>query len=322
MTAELLSDASSDEILTSAVDHARAAAVEVGGRAVGEHLGVEVESPAAAGPTLTHSFASTDKAYVGWRWAVTLARADGFEQVTVDEVVLLPGAGALLAHSWVPWAERVQAGDLAAGDLLPPSVGDDRLVAAYADPEAELADEVFWELGLGRSRVLSTEGRIEAAERWWDGPGGPDAPISRKAPGRCGDCGFLAPLGGGLRQAFGVCANGYAPDDGRVVALTHGCGAHSETVLDGSHSAIAGMAVEGDEYDMVPAEAQDSELDAPAADLVVADPEPAVVEAAEADQPTGVGVGSTDHVDVEAVPGDPGGGPLPVPAATSALTEH
>ena len=27
---------------------------------------------------------------------------------------------------------------------------------------------------------------------------------------------------------FGVCANEYAPDDGRVVSLDHGCGAHSE----------------------------------------------------------------------------------------------
>jgi Protein of unknown function (DUF3027) len=31
---------------------------------------------------------------------------------------------------------------------------------------------------------------------------------------------------------FGVCGNVYAPDDGRVVSLDHGCGAHSEIVVD------------------------------------------------------------------------------------------
>ena len=29
---------------------------------------------------------------------------------------------------------------------------------------------------------------------------------------------------------FGVCANEYAPDDGRVVSVDHGCGAHSDPV--------------------------------------------------------------------------------------------
>jgi hypothetical protein len=30
---------------------------------------------------------------------------------------------------------------------------------------------------------------------------------------------------------FGVCTNEYAPDDGRVVAADHGCGAHSEAAV-------------------------------------------------------------------------------------------
>jgi hypothetical protein len=38
-------------------------------------------------------------------------------------------------------------------------------------------------------------------------------------------------LAGKLRQMFGVCANEYAPDDGRVVSLDHGCGAHSEAAV-------------------------------------------------------------------------------------------
>jgi hypothetical protein len=42
-----------------------------------------------------------------------------------------------------------------------------------------------------------------------------------------------------------------APDDGRVVALTHGCGAHSETVVETQESTYAGMAVEDDEFEVV-----------------------------------------------------------------------
>jgi hypothetical protein len=34
-----------------------------------------------------------------------------------------------------------------------------------------------------------------------------------------------------LKQAFGACANEYAPDDGKVVSVDHGCGAHSEAVV-------------------------------------------------------------------------------------------
>ncbi len=35
-----------------------------------------------------------------------------------------------------------------------------------------------------------------------------------------------------MRQAFGVCGNFYAPDDGRVVSADHGCGAHSEALIE------------------------------------------------------------------------------------------
>jgi hypothetical protein len=237
-----------DPACVAAVDIARAAAVEVAGPAVGEHLGVEVDDALV----VTHSFATTEKAYTGWRWAVTVARADGADEVTVDEVVLLPGSGALIAPPWVPYAERIQPGDLSPGDLLPPPPGDPRLVPSYADPDA--TDEwddtgVHWELGLGRVRVLSLDGRADAAERWYDGDRGPTAPMAKAAPARCGDCGFLVQLGGSMRQLFGVCANGYAPDDGRVVSFDHGCGAHSEVLAE--PTTTAGMAVEHEELEIV-----------------------------------------------------------------------
>jgi hypothetical protein len=237
-----------DPVCAAAVDLARAVAVEAGGASVGEHLGVEADDELV----VTHSFASTDRAYVGWRWAVTVARAEGSNDVTVDEVVLLPGGGALVAPAWVPWSERVQPGDLAPGDLLPPRPDDPRLVPAYADPEADLAAEVFWELGLGRPRVLSVDGRLDAAERWYDGDRGPASPMARQAPGQCLDCGFRMPLAGGLKALFGVCANALSPEDGRVVSLDHGCGAHSETSVELTHSAgTAGMVVEDEELEIV-----------------------------------------------------------------------
>lgn len=258
---ELASPAEPDAVCAAAVDLARTAAVEVAGDAVGEHLGVEAEPAAEGGAAVTHSFATRERGYVGWRWAVTVARGLNSDVVTVDEVVLLPGSGALLAPAWVPWSERLQPGDLGPGDLLPPPEDDPRLVPSYGDVDAdELPFDLHRELGLGRRRVLSLEGRADAAERWYDGPGGPDAPIAKQAPGRCADCGFLVPLAGSLGRAFGVCANGVAPDDGRVVALQHGCGAHSETVTTAAHANTTSLVVEHDVLEVVDFAALPEEL--------------------------------------------------------------
>ena len=38
----------------------------------------------------------------------------------------------------------------------------------------------------------------------------------------------MLPMAGPLGQLFAVCANELSPADGHVVALTFGCGAHSE----------------------------------------------------------------------------------------------
>lgn len=237
-----------DPQCAGAVELARAAAVEVAGTAVVDHLGVESDGERV----VTHSFAAAEPGYAGWRWAVTVARAEGFDEVTVDEVVLLPGNGALLAPAWVPWSERIAPGDLTPGDLLPPVPDDPRLVPAYADIDAEqMPFDLHREMGLGRARVLSADGRADAAERWYEGPAGPDTPIAKAAPGSCGDCGFLTPLAGSLGLLFGACANAMAPDDGRVVALAHGCGAHSETVVEAVESTYAGMAVEEDEFEIL-----------------------------------------------------------------------
>ncbi|MBQ1069218.1 DUF3027 domain-containing protein, partial [Micromonospora sp. D75] len=135
---------------------------------------------------------------------------------------------------WLPWQERLKPGDLGPGDLLPTPADDERLAPGYLLSDDPAVEETAWELGLGRARVLSREGRAETAQRWYDGDHGPDAAISTAAPAaaRCGTCGFYLPLAGALRLAFGACGNFYAPDDGRVVSADHGCGAHSETLVE------------------------------------------------------------------------------------------
>lgn len=227
-----------EDVLMAAVELARAAAVETAGEKslVGEHTGAgrDAADP-ALGELVTHTFASLQPGYVGWHWAVTLGRVPGEDAVTVDEVVLLPGDQALLAPAWVPWHERLRPGDLSVGDVLPSTEDDVRLAPVYLvdddsaeDPEGRV---VAFEIGLGRERVLSREGRTEAVGRWAAGEFGPEAPMARSAPGPCVTCGFFLPLAGSLRMALGACGNAYAPADGRVVTVDYGCGAHSQATL-------------------------------------------------------------------------------------------
>ncbi len=223
--------AKADPVVLGAKDLALAAAIEeatepgaAGSTRVGESLGAVMDGERVA----IHRFSCSDPAYLGWIWTVQVSRAPRAKYATVDDVVLLPGESSLLAPAWVPYDERILPGDLGVGDVLPTAADDPRLVLAGEDV-ADLSDDAIWtELGLGRPRVLSAWGRDDAAERWWDGEPGPEAPIAKAAPGRCADCGFYVRLVGGLGSLFGVCANVMAPDDGQVVAVTHGCGAHSE----------------------------------------------------------------------------------------------
>ncbi len=219
--------AAPDAALAAAVEVARGAALEVGGPSVGEHLA----AVAGADRIVTHAFAATLPGYAGWYWAVTLARAPRSKTATVDEVVLLPGGEALLAPAWVPWHERLRPGDLSPGDLLPSVADDPRLVPAYAASDDPAVEEVAFELGLGRPRVMSREGRLDTTERWYASDAGPEAPMAKQAPAHCGTCGFLLPLAGSLRAGFGVCGNEFSSSDGRAVSVEFGCGAHSEAAV-------------------------------------------------------------------------------------------
>ncbi|AYA25261.1 DUF3027 domain-containing protein [Rhodococcus rhodochrous] len=213
-------------VLADAVDLARAALDELGDGGVGAYLGVTREDECSA----THRFASELPGYRGWQWAVVVAAAPDSDRVTVSELVLLPGPDALVAPEWVPWSERIRPGDLGPGDLLAPAPDDVRLVPGYmqsGDPEV---DETALEIGLGRKQVMSLDGRLEAAQRWFDGEYGPGSEMAKAAPSSCRLCGFYLPLAGSLRAAFGVCGNEFAAD-GHVVHAEYGCGAHSDTSL-------------------------------------------------------------------------------------------
>jgi hypothetical protein len=157
-----------DGVAAAAVEAARDALVQdVDPADVGEHLGAVAEGERV----VSHQFACTRKGYVGWHWSVTVARASRQRHVTVDEVVLVPGDAAIVAPEWVPYRERLQPGDMSPGDLLPVDDDDPRLVPTYSfgddpldtDAKAQVR-QVAKDLGLGRVRTLSPEGRDLAGQ--------------------------------------------------------------------------------------------------------------------------------------------------------------
>jgi len=194
---------------------------------VGELLSIDSDDDHLA----SYLFSASLPGYVGWRWAVTIAKVDGGSP-TICDVVLLPGPDSILAPEWIPYSNRITADDVVAGTIVPTEPDDARLVpgSSVLPSDEELDLHELFELGAGRLRVLSIEGRDQAAKRWIEGDRGPDAEIARLAPKNCGSCGFYLPISGSLRQAFGVCANAISPEDARVVSVNHGCGAHSEAI--------------------------------------------------------------------------------------------
>ena len=223
--------ATKDAVLERAVDLAREVAIELAEDPadVGEYLGAVQE----AERLVAHRFASLARGYRGWEWTVTVARVPRGRVATVCEAELLPGADAILAKAWVPWSQRLRPGDVGPGDVLPFRPDDPRLEPGWTPTGDEEQDGVaIDELALARVRVLSPVGREEAAERWYRGSRGPTSPGALASAAACATCGFMVPVQGALGQVFAVCANEWSPDDGRVVSLDHGCGAHSETDVE------------------------------------------------------------------------------------------
>ncbi|MGA4507973.1 DUF3027 domain-containing protein [Propionibacteriaceae bacterium G1746] len=241
-----------DAVTAAAVDQARVAAEAYAGDfGVGEHEGVVADDERA----VTHLFACAHPGYQGWHWAVSMVRASRARVATVNEVELLPGDSALLAPAWLPWEQRIQGGDIVPGILLPTLDNDPRLEPGFTGGEhAADADPAEWsatravvaELGLGRERVLTREGRDLAVERWLAGDGGPDNQMTRQAPAECITCGYFQRLSGSLGVQFGVCTNEFSSSDGRVVSIDHGCGGHSNVVAE-----ERGVELPGPVYDTV-----------------------------------------------------------------------
>src|SRR5665647_3559860 len=183
-----------DTILFAALDQAREAVQGIAEPGtVGEHLNAVMDDERLA----THYFACTATGYPGWRWAITIARVPRGKKATVCETNLVPGEGALLSPEWLPYDQRLAPGDLGAGDVLPYIEEDQRLeLSLEATGDEDIDEAAQWELGLGRRRVLSAEGREEAAERWYRGDAGPTSPVAEKATAPCSSCGFFLPDGG------------------------------------------------------------------------------------------------------------------------------
>ncbi|WP_084125552.1 DUF3027 domain-containing protein [Demequina sp. NBRC 110054] len=222
-----------DAVLESAVEAARDAAIEVAedATAVGEHLSAHDEGD----KLVTHLFACTLPGYRGWVWSVTLSRTPRLKTANVCEAHLVPADDALLAPAWIPWADRVQPGDIKPGMAVPRIDQDPRLMPGYTATDDEESDAVaIWELGLGRERVLAPAGRDEAAARWTERAQEvpTDPPSASAAAGAIGE--FVIPLSGSMRLHFGVCANKWCPFDGTVVPVNHACGGGAQSAPERS----------------------------------------------------------------------------------------
>jgi hypothetical protein len=149
---------------------------------------------------------------------------DGFRRTEPSAAAPTPDADQAQAK------EQGEDGRTQAEDDVSVQTGDttDNPEDASVTSAQDLEDSVE-EFMLSRRHVLSPLGRDQTAKRWYEGPHGPKALSTKTAAGTlCSTCGFFVPLKGDFDRMFGVCANKWSPDDGRVVSLDHGCGEHSE----------------------------------------------------------------------------------------------
>jgi hypothetical protein len=170
-----------------------------------------------------------------------LLPASDDDERLVPEAVLEGDEGVLDWDDAAPW-------DAALPTIDPPPGSP---VTGFRPSGAGPAPGYETDPGPKRSRVLSAIGRDETALRWYSGEHGPRSPLAHAAPGPCMTCGFLVRLEGPLGRVFGVCANEFAPDDGRVVSLDHGCGAHSEAATPGAAPGAASPVIDELGYDLV-----------------------------------------------------------------------
>lgn len=209
-----------------------------------QEVGEFVTSETLEGGVTDFRFATHLVGYEGWQWSVTMYHDEELDRWTVDECTLIPTEQALLPPKWIPWKDRLLPSDLSVTDSIGTEADDERLVDGLDTEEKVTVEETKVEedggspedvkdaiedFELSRRHVMSELGKTQTAKRWYEGPHGPKSLSTKTADGKtCSTCGFFIPLKGELNRMFGVCANRWSPDDGRVVSLDHGCGEHSE----------------------------------------------------------------------------------------------
>ena len=242
---------------------AKAVAIEVADE--DNQVGDFVEAIDLGDDVTDFRFETRVRGYEGWQWSVTLYHDVELDHWTVNESSLVPTDKALRPPAWIPWKDRLEPTDLAGSEFLghrwntalavlavTDSIGtepdDPRLEEGFRATDAgegapaetpemsetsetskEDVEDAVEEFELSRRHVLTPLGRAQTAKRWYEGPRGPKSLSTKTADGNpCSTCGFFIPLKGELNLLFGVCANKWSPDDGRVVSVDHGCGEHSE----------------------------------------------------------------------------------------------
>lgn len=225
---------------------AKAVAIEVADE--DNQVGNFVEAIDLGDDVTDFRFETRVRGYEGWQWSVTLYHDVELDHWTVNESSLVPTDKALRPPAWIPWKDRLEPTDLAVTDSIGTEPDDPRLEEGFRATDAgegapaetpemsetsetskEDVEDAVEEFELSRRHVLTPLGRAQTAKRWYEGPRGPKSLSTKTADGNpCSTCGFFIPLKGELNLLFGVCANKWSPDDGRVVSVDHGCGEHSE----------------------------------------------------------------------------------------------
>ena len=225
---------------------AKAVAIEVADE--DNQVGDFVEAIDLGDDVTDFRFETRVRGYEGWQWSVTLYHDVELDHWTVNESSLVPTDKALRPPAWIPWKDRLEPTDLAVTDSIGTEPDDPRLEEGFRATDAgegapaetpemsetsetskEDVEDAVEEFELSRRHVLTPLGRAQTAKRWYEGPRGPKSLSTKTADGNpCSTCGFFIPLKGELNLLFGVCANKWSPDDGRLVSVDHGCGEHSE----------------------------------------------------------------------------------------------
>jgi hypothetical protein len=247
-------------------------------REIGEFIGAYSYAPNLAGLY----FQSHVLGYRDWLWVSVLTLGKDLAQPAVLEVFMTPDQSALLPHPWLDWSLRLKPDDANNHDVLPYRADDPNLTdgldfadlaeeitaatpsksdqkSGRSDQSADrpadfditeklsLLQEITQLYALSRERLLSPDGREQAAERWYASDQGPNGPSAQSSPLPCSTCGFFVPILGALGQAFGICANNWSQDDGKVVSYDHGCGSHSESRIPPIINRYLGATLEIDE---------------------------------------------------------------------------